>query len=861
MSTSKHFDKLCIAAVAIMLVVTILFMCGEKLGLTVASRAVKYESTLFDMSYVHQIDIVMNDWDSFIETCENEEYAVCTAVIDGNKQTNVALRAKGNTSLSSVRASGSQRYSFKMEFDHFEDGKTYDGLDKLCLNNLIQDNTMMKDYISYYLMNDFGADSPLCAFAYLTVNGEDWGLYLAVEGIEDSFLSRNYGAEAGELYKPDSLSFGGGRGNGKDFNMDEFDFSGSSDEDQEQETPQQDTQSGGNDETSGSQGVSFGGQMPEGMTPPDGAQMPEGMTPPSGFPGFPSGEDAQDGAGSGGSFPSFPGGGGQQGGPGSGGSFPGFPGGDSQQGGPGSGGSFPGFPGGDSQQGGADFGGSFPGFSGGEGQESGEAAGDGEADASSGERKMPGGMGFGMGSDDVKLKYIDDDPDSYGNIFNNAKTDVSNADKKRLIASLEKLNAYEDLEEVLDTEEVLRYFVVHNFVCNGDSYTGMMIHNYYLHECDGRLSMIPWDYNLAFGTFQGGDASGTVNTSIDSPITMGNVDDRPMLGWIFSDESYTEQYHKLFSEFIEKWFTNGALEQLIADTAEMIRPYVEKDPTKFCTMEDFDKGVTALKQFISLRGETVERQLAGDETAVETGSLNLSDMGSMGGGMGKGMGGFSGSFDAASMIQLADQDGNAVALSDVIADGASIKSIALSDGTTVDVSDVRTLMKADLSQAVSVTDQDGNVTDLSAYTVSVTVPSAAERGAGSRGGSESRPDASGQTQEKGAGQSSGEIPAMPGNQQNDQNGAAAANGSFTPPGGFSDGAKQGESSASDQTEAAANSGESRPASGENGRQTPPSGFPGSAGAGNSKASFWILCGASAAVLALGILIALKKKSY
>ena len=81
MSTSKHIDKICIAAVAVALVITIIFMCGQSLGLSVQSRAVKYESTLFDTSYVHKIDIVMDDWDSFIETCENEEYGNCTAVI------------------------------------------------------------------------------------------------------------------------------------------------------------------------------------------------------------------------------------------------------------------------------------------------------------------------------------------------------------------------------------------------------------------------------------------------------------------------------------------------------------------------------------------------------------------------------------------------------------------------------------------------------------------------------------------------------------------------------------------------------------------------------------------------------------
>ena len=245
-----------------------------------------------------------------------------------------------------------------------------------------------------------------------------------------------------------------------------------------------------------------------------------------------------------------------------------------------------------------------------------------------------------MGSDDVKLKYTDDDPDSYANIFDSAKTDVSDADQARLIAALKQLSSYTDLEDVLDMDEVLRYFVVHNFVVNGDSYTGGMIHNYYLHEKDGKLGMIPWDYNLAFGAFQGGNASASVNAAIDSPVTGGNADDRPMVGWIFSDERYTEQYHALFGELLDRWFSDGELETLIGETAALIRPWVEKDPTKFCTTEEFDAGAAALSAFVSLRGEAVRRQLAGDETPVETGTLTISAMGSMGGRGGPGEGGF-----------------------------------------------------------------------------------------------------------------------------------------------------------------------------------------------------------------------------
>ena len=186
MSKHKNIDKICVFIVAVSLVIAILFCNGKVLGIESAERVIGYENRIFDNSRVHTFDIVMNDWDSFIENCESEEYSNCTVIIDGEKVKNVGIRGKGNTSLSSVRNSGSSRYSFKVEFDHYDSTKSYHGLDKLCLNNIIQDNTYMKDYLAYTLMNGFGVDSPLCSYVYITVNGEDWGLYLAVEAIEDS---------------------------------------------------------------------------------------------------------------------------------------------------------------------------------------------------------------------------------------------------------------------------------------------------------------------------------------------------------------------------------------------------------------------------------------------------------------------------------------------------------------------------------------------------------------------------------------------------------------------------------------------------------------------------------------------------
>ena len=513
MSTHKLIDKVCIFVIIFAVLATVLFMNGSAIGITADdSVEMGYEELLFDDSYVHTIDIEIDDWDSFLETATSEEYSAANVTIDGETVYNVGIRGKGNTSLSTVEQLDSDRYSFKIEFDCYESSNTYHGLDKLCLNNLIQDYTMMKDYLAYKLMGEFGVDAPLVSYVYITVNGEDWGLYLAVEAVEDSFLERNNGTNYGNLYKPDTLSMGGGRGNGRDFDMNDVDSS----------------------------------DMPEDFDPSDR-----------------SGE----------------------------------------------------LPGKDQEEHG------------------------------------------GMGSDDSKLKYIDDDIDSYSNIFDSAKTNIKKSDKKRLINSLKTLSEgieeqdADKIAEAVDVDAVMRYMVVHNFLVNGDSYTGSMIHNYYLYEEDGLLSMIPWDYNLAYGTFQGQDADGAVNDPIDTPLSVSeDSDDRPMFSWITSCDEYTEMYHEYYADFLEQFYTSGYLQDIIESTYDMISEYVEKDPTKFCTTEEFETAVETMKTFVELRCQSISGQLDGTigstdaeqeenpDALIDASSINLSDMGSMGGGMGGGPG-------------------------------------------------------------------------------------------------------------------------------------------------------------------------------------------------------------------------------
>lgn len=559
MTTHKHINVICCVVLTVTVLITFLLMGFAGSTSEASGRTMGYENKLFDTTTVHTIDIRMEDWEDFLAQCKSEEYYTCDLVIDGESYPNVAIRGKGNTSLTQVDSYGNDRYSFKVEFDHYDSSLTYHGLDKLCLNNIIQDNTYMKDYLTYQMMEEMGVAAPLCSYAYITVNGEDWGLYLAVEAVEESFLQRNYGNNYGDLYKPDSMDMGGGRGNGKGFKMEAFEWDGEMPEDFE----------------IGGKRPEFGGKMPDmgGEIPDFGEQVPN-----------------MEGTG------------------------PGF---------------------------GGNFSGQIP--DGDRGQVPGNSENDRKKDNKFGDFGAPGGTG----SSDVLLQYTDDDFDSYSNIFDNAKTPVTDADKKRLIAALKDLNEGTNISEIVDVDAVLRYFVVHNFVVNFDSYTGSMIHNYYLYENDGQLQMIPWDYNLAFGTFQGGgDATSLVNYPIDSPVSGGNTEDRPMIAWIFASDKYTEAYHEYFAEFVEKYFANGQLTKMIDDTAALIAPYVQKDPTAFCTYEEFEAGVAALREFCRLRGESIQAQLSGalgstsqtqaSADLIDAAHLNLSDMGGMGG---KGFGG------------------------------------------------------------------------------------------------------------------------------------------------------------------------------------------------------------------------------
>lgn len=229
MIAHKHITKI----IAVVMAAAVgLCLCAAAFSAQITAAAdgmgvsMEYEQALFDTGSILTVDIRMDaaDWDDMLQNATAEEYYQCDVEIGGTIFYRVGIRPKGNTSLSAIASDPTtDRYSFKLEFDHYVEGQTCFGLDKLVLNNNYADATNMKEALIYDMYQHLDADASLYNYAKISVNGEYWGVYLALEAVEDSFLLRNYGAQNGALYKPDSMNIGG-RGAPGDFNGETMDF-------------------------------------------------------------------------------------------------------------------------------------------------------------------------------------------------------------------------------------------------------------------------------------------------------------------------------------------------------------------------------------------------------------------------------------------------------------------------------------------------------------------------------------------------------------------------------------------------------------------------------------------------------------
>ena len=78
----------------------------------------------------------------------------------------------------------------KVKFDEYVDGQTFFGLEKLTLNNMVQDPSMVHETLTYELSRSLGVPAPRTGYAFVWLNGEAYGVYLNVETLDAVSLPR-----------------------------------------------------------------------------------------------------------------------------------------------------------------------------------------------------------------------------------------------------------------------------------------------------------------------------------------------------------------------------------------------------------------------------------------------------------------------------------------------------------------------------------------------------------------------------------------------------------------------------------------------------------------------------------------------
>ena len=116
--------------------------------------------------------------------------------VDGNKIKSVGIRTKGF-----IGSLNPERPSLKIKFNEYVDQSPVQGLDRLTLNNNVQDVSLASQFLTYKLFNKAGIPAPRVSHCKVTVNGEYLGVYSHVESVRSPFIKKHFQRNSGELYE------------------------------------------------------------------------------------------------------------------------------------------------------------------------------------------------------------------------------------------------------------------------------------------------------------------------------------------------------------------------------------------------------------------------------------------------------------------------------------------------------------------------------------------------------------------------------------------------------------------------------------------------------------------------------------
>lgn len=156
---------------------------------------------IFQLDMVHQIELTLSE--ESITSLWADPYTHVEALLtfDGKAlESPIGARNKGR--YGSYRDLD-HKSGFKLDLNRYNGDQNLFGLEHLNVNNMIQDNSQVHDLTAYAAYHAAGVNAPRVGYAWLKVNGVDYGLYLMVEDYDEHFLEVRFDDPSGNLYDGD----------------------------------------------------------------------------------------------------------------------------------------------------------------------------------------------------------------------------------------------------------------------------------------------------------------------------------------------------------------------------------------------------------------------------------------------------------------------------------------------------------------------------------------------------------------------------------------------------------------------------------------------------------------------------------
>ncbi len=151
------------------------------------------DALLFDPLEVHVIDLTMPQESIDALWLDSATYVGGTFTLSSRGDVlgpvDVGLRIKGK--YGSFRTLDGKS-ALKVKFNFLDKQSRFNGLKKLTLNNMVQDPSMIHEVLAYRLFRAMGVPCPRVGYAWMTLNGQPYGLYLVLENYDDVAMSRHF---------------------------------------------------------------------------------------------------------------------------------------------------------------------------------------------------------------------------------------------------------------------------------------------------------------------------------------------------------------------------------------------------------------------------------------------------------------------------------------------------------------------------------------------------------------------------------------------------------------------------------------------------------------------------------------------